>query len=198
MAQIRQYKYIYKEHICGVQISKDCRLCEEYKEKRWHCDLIMGDKVDVQDRFKKWCEAVVVHVDINTHRVFIHYLGWAWSYNEWISLGSPRIERAYMMVKNWRDDIVPGYPVEIIHNNKWYVAVVTSMDAKLFSVTAFLQYNFRNKFSSSRCGVKKIIKNICTDSEIICKKGMHIKLTNYKMWEYVGDYWEWYKESTVC
>jgi hypothetical protein len=197
--QIRNYGDIYKDILDGLQVSAMCKLCEKYKEQSWQCGLLPGDHIDVNNAHQDWCESVVLRVDMNTCRLLVHYLGWGVSYNQWIDMGSSRIARGYTMVQNWREGIAPGYPVEIMYNHKWYVGVVTSINAdKLFAVTMFLQYNFRNKFSSSRCGVKKIIKNICIDSETICKKGIHIKLTNSKMWEYVDDYWDWYRTSTDC
>jgi hypothetical protein len=48
--------------------------------------LNKGDLIDAKDDRGKWCVAEIVNVDMEKNSIFIHYIGWADKWNEWIKM----------------------------------------------------------------------------------------------------------------
>ena len=53
--------------------------------------LKKGQWVDVKDTVDQWLDAQVMDVKPDNSEVFIHYIGWAERWDEWIPMNSPRI-----------------------------------------------------------------------------------------------------------
>ena len=58
------------------------------KKKKWR-DFEEGDILDVRDTVNKWREAAVVNVE--SSRIFLHYIGWPNMWDEWIRNDSQRL-----------------------------------------------------------------------------------------------------------
>ena len=53
--------------------------------------LKKGQWVDVKDTVDQWLDAQIMDVKPDNSEVFIHYIGWADRWDEWIPMNSPRI-----------------------------------------------------------------------------------------------------------
>ena len=197
---LTKYEDVFREHVYSTQVDEICQQCtKQINETQWHNTLNVLSKVDVLDLNSKWCEAIVVSKNTKNKLLFIHYIGWSAKYREWIEIGSPRIKKQYSVVENWRININVGYSLEVKHNNKWYLGVVTSLGGQkngynnmLFSVTIFLKFqtsldnSSHNKETYTEGTNDYIISCINIYSSDICKKGTHISAEKYaNKWNYV-------------
>jgi hypothetical protein len=85
--------------------------------------VAINEHIDVMDQWGVWYEAVVMERD-NERGVFIHYIGWKHSWDEWF----PRQQRFHFaplhtFTPRWRDGIQIGQVVEHRANHMWYETI---------------------------------------------------------------------------
>ena len=122
----------------------------------------IGSFVDVIDLEAIWREAKIY--DMYHDKYVIHFLGWNYKWNEYINIGSDRIQPPYSKVKNWRNELKVNDTIEFLNNyNKWESGKIIEINQKdnLVVVT-----NINNNITSF---------NIC--SEKIAYKNTHFSLT---------------------
>lgn len=69
-------------------------LATSQPSEAWRASLLVGQELDALDTACKWYRATVLSVSSHERRgkeVRIHYCGWPTTYDEWISLWSPRL-----------------------------------------------------------------------------------------------------------
>ena len=50
----------------------------------------IGDLIDCQDKFRKWCTSMIVDIVAN-EKIRVHYEGWNAKWDEWLPLDSERL-----------------------------------------------------------------------------------------------------------
>ena len=85
----------------------------------------VGDIIDVLDAQNTWNEAEVIKIDVNERKLFISYLYWNNSHDEWITNLESRIAPVHTFTYFEGGELKIGQRVEALdEKNKWLHAIV--------------------------------------------------------------------------